>query len=60
MWYNYIRVTSNPGTEDSVVLVEAYSFAKALSMPFSLSSFPYRQSSVNVVAIPWYSDASLD
>ena len=60
VWDEYVDFTGNPGTENSVVLMEAYSLGKAQSVPDSSSSFPYRHVTFNAAALPWYSDASLD
>jgi len=60
VWNEFVKFTSNPGTDHSVVLVEAYSLDKAGSVPDGSSAFPYRHVRFNAVAIPWYSDASLD
>ena len=60
VWNEYVKFTSNPGTNQSVVLMEAYSLDKARSVPDISSSFPYRHVTFNTVAIPWYSDPALD
>ncbi|KAL8940854.1 MAG: hypothetical protein Q9211_002074 [Gyalolechia sp. 1 TL-2023] len=60
VWNEFVNFTSNAGTEQSIVLMEAYSLGKARSIPDNASSFPYRQVNFNAVAIAWYSNASLD
>ena len=60
VWNEFVNFTSNPGTESSIVLMEAYSLGKGQSVLDSSSSFPNRHVSFNAAAIPWYSDVSLD
>ncbi|KAL8654624.1 MAG: hypothetical protein Q9226_003359 [Calogaya cf. arnoldii] len=60
VWEEFVKFTTNPGTNQSIVLMEAYSLGKGRSVPDSESAFPYRQVTFNAVAIPWYSNASLD
>ncbi|KAL9121092.1 MAG: hypothetical protein Q9187_002353 [Circinaria calcarea] len=61
VWNEFVAFTQNPGTGNSVVLMEAYSLFKARSVPDSSSSFPFRSAvNFNAVAIAWYADASLD
>ena len=60
VWKEYVNFTSNPGTNQSVVLMEAYSLGKGRSVPDTSSSFPHRQVTFNTAALPWYSDPVLD
>ncbi|KAI4263968.1 MAG: hypothetical protein L6R42_000911 [Xanthoria sp. 1 TBL-2021] len=60
VWIEFVKFTSNPGTDQSIVLMEAYSLGKGRSVPDSASAFPFRQVTFNAVAIPWYYNASLD
>lgn len=60
VWDEFVKFTQNPGTEHSVVLMEAYSLGKAQALPDSSSSFPWRHVPFNAVAIPWYTDSALD
>lgn len=60
VWNEFVKFTSNPGTDQSVVLMEAYSLGKGRSVGDSSSSFPYRQVTFNAAVLPWYYDAGLD
>jgi hypothetical protein len=60
IWDMYVEFQKKPGAESSVVLLEAYSLAKARSFPESSASFPYRNVNFNAVAIPWYNDSAYD
>ena len=60
VWNEFVRFTENPGTEHSIILMEAYSLGKGRSVADSASAFPFRQVTFNAVAIPWYSDTKLD
>ncbi|KAL8961728.1 MAG: hypothetical protein Q9193_001761 [Seirophora villosa] len=60
VWNEFVEFTKNPGTESSIILMEAYSLGKGRSVPDDASAFPYRQVTFNAAALPWYSNASLD
>ncbi|KAL8942525.1 MAG: hypothetical protein Q9216_001626 [Gyalolechia sp. 2 TL-2023] len=60
VWNEFVQFTSNVGTEQSVILMEAYSLDKAGNVPNNASSFPHRQIKFQAIAIAWYSNASLD
>ncbi|KAI4141972.1 MAG: hypothetical protein L6R39_005126 [Caloplaca ligustica] len=60
VWTEFVEFTANPGTENSVILMEAYSLGKGRSLPDDSSAFPFRQVTFNAAAIPWYSDPKLD
>ena len=61
IWDKYVSfVAENPGTGNSLVLAECYSTYKARSLPSNSSSYPFRSIQYHAVAIPWYSDTSLD
>ena len=61
IWNQYVAfLAANPGTGNSVVLLEAYSLYKTRSLPDSTSSFALRGVNFNAVALAWYSDPSLD
>lgn len=60
VWNLYTAFQSQPGAENSVVLLERYSLAKMRSVPSSSSAFPNRFVNFNAVAVPWYTNSSLD
>ena len=61
IWNQYNAFLKTPGTQNSYVLVEAYSLYKAMSYGDASSSYAFRSSiKFNAVATAWYSDASLD
>ena len=61
IWNKYVSfLANNSGTENSLVLAECYSTYKARSIPSNSSSYPFRSIQYHAVAIPWYSDTSLD
>ena len=61
VWDEFVAFVKTPGTGDSQILLEAYSLFKARSLPDNSSSFPFRSTvNFNAVAIPWYSNSSLD
>lgn len=60
IWNEYVDFQQRPGAENSIVLLEAYSLAKARSVSFDQTAFPHRGVNFNSVAIPWYNDTSLD
>lgn len=60
IWNQYTEFVQNPGTGSSGVILEAYSLAKAQSIPKSSSAFVNRDIKFNAVAIAWYTDESLD
>ena len=61
IWNEYNAFLANPGTQNSVVLVEAYSLQKAMSLGDASSSYAFRSSiKFNAAAIAWYQDPSLD
>lgn len=61
IWNEYGAFLKNPGTGNSIVLLEPYSLFKVRSIPDSSSSFPFRSTvNFNAVAIPWYADSGLD
>lgn len=60
VWNEFVKFTSNPGTETSAILMEAYSLDKAQSFPDSSSAFPFRHVPFNAIAIPSYTDKSFD
>lgn len=60
IWDAYVAFQKLPGAENSGVLLEAYSLAKARSVAPDSSAFPNRNVNFNAFAIPWYNDSSLD
>lgn len=60
IWDRYVEFQKNPGAENSVVILEAYSLIKARSVHPNSAAFPHRNVNFNAVAIPWYNDTSLD
>ncbi|KAK9421101.1 putative FAD-binding PCMH-type domain-containing protein [Seiridium unicorne] len=60
IWDKYVAFQQQPGAENSVVLLEAYSLEKARLVDDATSSFPHRNVNFNAVAIPWYEDTTLD
>ena len=60
IWKEFVGFTSNPGTEQSIILLEAYSLTNRVKSLDSTASFPYRQVPFNGAAIAWYSDSSMD
>ena len=60
VWNEFVNFTRYPGTNQSVVLLEAYSLTNRIKSLDNTASFPYRQIPFNGAAIPWYSDSSLD
>ena len=60
VWNEFVNFTSNPGTNQSVILMEAYSLTNRNVALDSTASFPYRQVPFNGAAIAWYSDPTLD
>ncbi|KAL4994486.1 hypothetical protein BDV10DRAFT_176806 [Aspergillus recurvatus] len=61
MWDEYVAFTEIEGTENSVVIMEAYSLERARSLPDDSSAFPWRRG-VNFqgIIIPWYYDPVLE
>ena len=60
IWNEYLKFLENPGTGSSIILLEAYSLAKAQTFSQSSSAFANRDIKFNAVAIAWYTDESLD
>lgn len=60
VWSEFFKFTSNPGTDQSIVLMKAYSLGKGRSVPDSAPAFPFRHVTFDAVAIAWYYNASLD
>jgi len=60
VWNEFVKFTSNPGTEQTVILLEAYSLTNRVKALDSTASFPYRHVPFNGAAIAWYSDSNLD
>ena len=60
IWNEFVKFTSNPGTEQTAILLEAYSLTNRAVALDSTASFPYRQVPFNGAAIAWYSDPKLD
>lgn len=60
VWNEFVNFTSNPGTEQTIILMEAYSLTNRAVSLDSTASFPYRQIPFNAAAIAWYPNASLD
>lgn len=60
IWNEFIDFLKNPGTGNSIILLEAYSLQVAQSIPASSASFPNRDIRFNAFSIPWYEDSSLD
>ena len=60
IWNEYKEFIKNPGTGNSIVLMEAYSLRKARSVPAKSASFANREVNFNAVAIAWYNDSNLD
>ena len=58
IWNSYTNFLKNPGTNSSVVILEAYPSQRLV--PATQSAFPYRDVRFNGVALPWYSDKALD
>ncbi|RAL03907.1 FAD-binding oxidoreductase [Aspergillus ibericus CBS 121593] len=60
-WEEYVSFVSLDGTGTSLVLLEAYSLKKARSFGQVSSAYAWRNKvNFNAVAIPWYTDSSLD
>ncbi|MCJ1250122.1 hypothetical protein MMC30_007348 [Trapelia coarctata] len=61
IWDRYVKFLENPGTGNSVVLLEAYSSYKMREVPDETAVFPLRRK-VNfiAVALAWYEDPGLD
>ena len=61
IWNQYNTFLQNPGTENTLVLVECYSLQKAMSFGDASSSYAFRSSmKYNAAAIAWYADPILD
>ena len=61
IWNEYNTFLKNPGTENTTVLVEAYSLYKTSSFGAGSSSYPFRSSiKFNAVVNTWYTDPGLD
>ena len=60
IWNYYVDFQKQPGAEESIILMERYSLAKARSIPGDSAAFPYRSIGFNAVAISWYTDPALD
>jgi hypothetical protein len=61
VWNEYVSFVKNPGTGDSIILLEAYSMQKARSLPDSSSAYPFRHTvNFQAAALPWYYDPTLD
>ena len=61
VWNLYIAFLENPGTQNSSVLLEYYSLDKVASVGDASSAYPFRSSiKFHGIAIPWYTDPSLD
>lgn len=60
IWNKYVEFQKRPTAENSVVLIEAYSLTKARSVAADSTAFANRHVNFNAVAIPWYSNSSLD
>lgn len=60
-WDEYVAFTAVEETQNSVVIMEAYSLDRARALPDNSAAFPGR-SRVNfqAVAIPWYYDPGLE
>ena len=60
IWNESVDCQKRPGAENSVVLLEAYSLDKAISVGLIQTVLPHRGIKFNAVVIPWYNDTSLD
>ena len=62
IWNEYTTfLAANPGTGNTTVLLERYSFDKARTIPDSSTSFPLRSNAnFNAVVNTWYADPKLD
>lgn len=60
IWNEWVAFLENPGAGYSTIGLEAYSLKLAQSVPASTSSFANRDIRFNGIAIPWYSNSSLD
>ena len=61
VWDEFVEWAKEPGTADSLVLLEAYSLQTARSVSSNSSAFPFRSDvNFNAVVIPWYADPKLD
>ena len=56
----FVNFTKNPGTEQSVILMEAYSLGKGREVPEAATAFANRQVTFNAAALSSYTNASLD
>jgi FAD/FMN-containing dehydrogenase len=61
IWDEYTTFLQNPNTGNTSILVECYSVAEAESIGATApTAYPFRNVKFHAVAIPWYSDSSLD
>ncbi|KAL1966805.1 hypothetical protein VTN77DRAFT_3770 [Rasamsonia byssochlamydoides] len=61
IWDEYTAFLQNPNTGNSAILVECYPVAESESIGATApASYPFRNVKFHAIAIPWYTDASLD
>lgn len=60
LWDLFSDFQKKPTAENTAILLERYSMDRIQSFPSSSAAFPNRHVEYNVIAIPIYTDASLD
>ncbi|KZZ87547.1 FAD binding domain-containing protein [Moelleriella libera RCEF 2490] len=60
VWDKYIEFQKRTTAQHSIVLLEVYPMAKVRSVASNSASSPHRHVNFQAVAVPWYTDASLD
>lgn len=59
-WNEYLKFLENPGTGNSLILLEGYPVEGPIANSDSAAASPLRSVKFHAIAITWYNDTSLD